>query len=169
MEDLELEAQIAAIQHPRHRAWLNAYLADQARNATAACRVAGYTSTDVSLHARANRLKRRYSQLIAAYDVCQQQAGIIGPREAQTLLATIARDPETQARDRLKAIELVLRIHGMLTDQVKVEGNLNVRSAIMNAISGGNASVTTLPIEATVLELPAGEPQDTDPEAGQSS
>lgn len=161
MEDVELEASIAAIQHPRHRAWLNAFLSDPDRNGTEACRVAGYESQGTSLHNRAARLRRRYSQIIAAYDVRTANAGIIGPREAQELVAEIARDREITPRDRLKAIELVLRIHGMLTDAIKLDGNVNIRQAIMSAVGSG-LTVRTLAPGEVIAELAVPEPELAD-------
>jgi hypothetical protein len=134
MNDAELEASIQAIPYPRHRTWLGAYLGDCDRDGTAACRLAGYEGLPSSLHTRSNRLKRKYAQVIAAYDARLVTADIILPREVQSKLAEIARDASLQPRDRIKALELIARIHGMLTDTVKVEGQVQIKQAILASL-----------------------------------
>ena len=125
MEDQELEQRIAALS-PKQRQWFLAYVQDPARNASGAARLAGYGKTPDASSSLGRRLKARYQDLIEAYDFRIKDAGVISPREVQEQLAGIARDPNERTSDRLKSLELIARIHGMLSDKLQVDIDISL-------------------------------------------
>jgi hypothetical protein len=134
--DDDLQLQIADLaQNERQRAWLYHYLDDPARNATEAARKAGYTGTEDSINQMGSRLKAKFLQVIEQYNDRLRDAAIISPREVQTTLANIIRSPQVADRDKLKALELCAKIHGMLSDKLTIEGTVSWKHTLAEALA----------------------------------
>lgn len=172
LSDAQLEQSIARMK-PSHRVWFNSYIQDPARDATAAARVAGFGRTQSATSTLGGRLRKRYRQVIDAYDLRLTQAQIVSPREVQEQLAKIVRDTTNRASDRLKALELVARILGMLQDKLTVDldssslrrslGTLSGRLAIQGSSNQGtiaeSSSASPQPIvDAELIEVPPPKP-----------
>ncbi len=176
MDQAELEQKIKLVtRKPRQRTWLLTYLTDPARDGTAAARSAGYEGTPQSLNTRSTRLRRLFRDIIDSYELAITDAAVMGSREVSTGLAELARDKSITPRDRLRAYELIARIHGMLTDTVKVEGQVQIRQQLLASLATLSPRVETLPqqpqelspgpiveaIEAEVAEAPEPSPSDS--------
>lgn len=125
-----------------HRVWFNAFVGGANRDATAAARVAGLGKTTHSQNTIGGRLKRRYKHLIEAYELRLAEAAIMSPRQVSEALAEIARDTQERTSDRLKALELVARIHGMLSDKMQID----IDVALVKKELASSLSTLTLPI-----------------------
>jgi phage-related tail protein len=129
LSDQELERSIARLK-PSHRKWLDCFLRDPGRDATAATVAAGFGGSRAGQNSIGSRLKRKYSQIIAAYDTRLAEASLLSPREVQEQLASIARDTKQETRDRLKALELIAKIHGMLSDKQPLSVEINIGAVL---------------------------------------
>lgn len=101
----------------RAKLFVKAFVGEAKFNATKAAKIAGYAHP----HSVGASLKKKYSQAIEEAMFQGEPSKIVSSNEALQLLAEIARDPSH--RDRLRAIELVLKCHGLLSDKL----NLNIR------------------------------------------
>lgn len=165
LSDAQLEQSIARMK-PRHRAWFDAFIHDPRRDATAAAIAAGIGRTRSAQSSLGGRLRKRYLQVIEAWDIRLALASLVSPREVQEQLASIIRNSQEPTRDRLKALELVARILGMLQDKLTVDldssslrrslGTLSGRLAIQSGGSGGIAELPPPPaqpiVDAQVIE-----------------
>lgn len=100
-----------AVPSPRQQVLIDHYLADPARNATAAARKAGYKNPRHD----GSRIVRRFRELIEQKDSERQAA--VGLKADQVLaeIAGIATDPTH--KDRLRALELLAKMHGLMSDK----------------------------------------------------
>lgn len=101
---------------PKKRAFLEAYCGEgEAKgNATEAARLAGFTSPSK----QGRKIKK---QLFAEILNRQQElkaANKLSPDELMEILAVIARDPTD--RNRIKALELIAKIEGMLDGKLLI-------------------------------------------------
>jgi hypothetical protein len=107
---------------PRQRLFVMAYISDARFNATEAARQAGYTAKGHGLEVVASRLLRSV-EVRSAIDY------LLGPRLMtgdEVLTAIRAHADHSDARIRVRALELLARAHGLLADRLKVEGTVNV-------------------------------------------
>lgn len=96
------------------RAFIEAYKGPAKLNLTEAARLAGFKSP----RSMAAKMKARHPQLVAEAEREYLQALKISAEEAEQIVAQIARDPTH--RDRLKAAETFLKMHGRLSDKLQV-------------------------------------------------
>ncbi len=171
MTDPELEQAIARMR-PRHRAWFDHFIANPARDATAAAVHAGLGKTRSAQSTLGARLKRRYRHLLEAYDNRMAAASVMSPREVQERLAELARGSIGRPADRIKAYEIIARIHGMLSDKLSVDvdsSDLRRAFGAMAAMRAGSSAAGALsagpaaqaepePVDALVLPAPDPDP-----------
>lgn len=115
MSDFELEQAIARMR-PSHKAWFNHLVQDPGQNATEAAIAAGLGKSRSSSSTLGSRLRTKYSYLIDAYNLRKQQAAYMTPAQVIERLSAIARGEVRVDAQVMKALELLSRIHGMLSD-----------------------------------------------------
>lgn len=98
----------------RVKAFLEVIRAEPAISVLAACKKAGYGRG----RWQASKMERLWGQEIAGARVEGAKAIKLSAEEAEQIAAEIARDPTH--RDRLKATEMFLRMHGKLSDKLQV-------------------------------------------------
>ncbi len=96
---------------PRQQALLDFYMSDPRRNATEAARQAGYKNPRQD----GSRIVRQFKHLIdKKVDELSQVAGM----KAETVLSEIASiAQDTAHKDRLRALELLAKINGLMSDK----------------------------------------------------
>ena len=99
---------------PRRAKFIELYFGDCMLNATEAARQAGFAHPRVA----GSQLVRILAPILAAKEDEQKSRLEATGRELRETLTSISRDPDH--KDRLKAIELLARINGMLSDRVNV-------------------------------------------------
>jgi hypothetical protein len=139
----------------RLRAFWVAYGGEARRNATAAARIAGYKHPNVM----GPRLKQKYPKVLSVVDKLFLESVGVKPDELVSHLAEIIRDPEH--KDRMRAIEVNAKMHGMLSEKLAIELD---RNSLMRQIDERIDQLTrSRALESgTVLALPA--PSDQEPD-----
>ena len=108
---------------PKMRAFVEAYLGQAEGNATAAAKLAGYTSTGQGIKVLASRLLM--SQVVR--DEIERQraeltsARIADKRERQEYLTSVMRDVAIEPKDRTKACEILGKMQGDFIEKREVE------------------------------------------------
>lgn len=139
----------------RFRALLEAYGNEGKFNVTEAARLAGYRCPEKVGH----RLRKRFPEAFAEVEQRFREGLKVQREEVEERIADLARNPKH--RDHFKALELLAKMHGMLSEKVNVtidRSNVNsnldelVRSmTVSRAIQRGIAIVaagdalTTIP------------------------
>lgn len=103
--------------------FVQAYVGEAQFNATKAAKIAGYKHP----HSVGAALKKKHLQAIQEAMVGAKPEQVMGSKESLEILAEIARNPEH--KDRLRAVELSLKVHGLLSDKL----NLNIKREDLNA------------------------------------
>jgi hypothetical protein len=99
---------------PKVRAFLDVIRQTVGVTHTEAARLAGYGNP----RAHACLIKKKHPQLVADAEAEARKALKMGADEAEQVVVAIARDPTH--RDRLKAAETMLKMHGKLSDKLQV-------------------------------------------------
>lgn len=143
-------------------AMLAAYKGEARLNATEAARLAGYSFPEVV----GSRVRRRYKELFDEAEAEIRDNLIMKGEELDQRITSLARN--TAHRDHYKALELLARMHGKLSDKVNVTierpalnaqlDELIRQMAISRAVHIGvevTAEDALLPIETGDQEQPA--------------
>lgn len=107
---------MAKILNSKQQAFLEHYFASAERNATHAARLAGYKDP-VKM---APKLKKYFSQDIASKELELAEASVALGNETHKLITSIARDLEVPVTARLKALELLAKVNGLMSDKVSL-------------------------------------------------
>jgi phage terminase small subunit len=99
---------------PRAQLFLDNYMGVAKLNATEAARLAGYAHP----RSAAPILKRRFAKLIEQKELELAAKAKLSVEEAESILADIARTEGH--KDRLKAVELVLKVNGKLSEKLNI-------------------------------------------------
>jgi hypothetical protein len=126
----------------RAKRFVAAYFGPANRVASEAAAMAGYASPAV----RGAQLKRSLSEVIEHVELKLLEAKTCSAQEVLEGIASIARSGQ-QESNRLKAYELLAKIHGMLSD--KLDLTLN-RNQLLRDIDQVTSKVTTV----TAVALP---------------
>lgn len=127
-------------------------------NASNSARLAGYKNPGVI----GPRLKKSLRLHIESEEVKKELEKMMPPHEALEILAKIARGETPKHREQLKAIELVLRSHGVLSDKIQVTLD---RKALMAQVTDYIRRLRVVDIEARALpEAPSIAVTDQDSE-----
>lgn len=94
--------------------FIQAYIGEARYNATEAARIAGYRAPRTS----GPTLRKKYQAEIDQLMASAKDRLKVTPDEAMEILAEVAR--ERGNRDRIRAVELILKVHGMLNDKVNL-------------------------------------------------
>lgn len=97
------------------RGFFQKYATETACDATKAARLVGYAFPNV----QGSKLKSKFPDVVEAAELEWKESCGVRPDELVMHLAEIVRDKES--RDRMKAIELNAKIHGMLSDKLVLE------------------------------------------------
>ena len=98
----------------KKRAFLDAYFGPANQNAVEAARLAGFAMPQKV----AKRVTKSLFKEIRNREQELKAANQVSATELMEILATICRDPTS--RDRIKAIELVAKIEGMLSEKIQI-------------------------------------------------
>jgi hypothetical protein len=104
---------------PQVRKFFTVYATESALDATKAARVVGYKHPATMGH----RLRSKFPDVAEACEISWKEQCGIKPDELIQHLASIVRDPDH--KDRMKAIELNAKIHGMLSEKIIHEFDKN--------------------------------------------
>lgn len=96
---------------PKQQAFVNEYLVDL--NATQAAIRAGYKEKNAAQTGAENLKKPQIQQAIQKVREAREKATMYGAAWIIAQIAEIAKDPDQTARDRLKALELLGKHHGL--------------------------------------------------------
>lgn len=129
----------------RRRAFLSAYFGEAKRNVVEAARMAGFSFPEISAY----RLKRELRQVIEQQEVELSEKAQMPPREVVERLSTIAR--ETSHKDHVRALELLAKIHGLLTDKIDVKVERKVLLAEIEQAMGQILEVNPTSSTTSVL------------------
>jgi len=100
---------------PKRRSYLAAYFGPAKQSPTEAARIAGLPNPNVS----GAQYKKRLLHVIDALTLKALEVGCLGAQEVIQEVSLIAKnDPSTS--NRLRALEMLAKIHGLLTDKVAV-------------------------------------------------
>lgn len=131
----------------RRKRFIDAYLGEASRNATEAARIAGYGTPE----SQGSSLKKRLKLFIKEREQEISIASQLSQKETLEIISEIARDKGH--KDRLKAAELMAKIHGVLSEKVTLEVN---RSQIQEQLSMLRQRLITAASTCVVLP-PSGE------------
>ena len=92
--------------------FIQAYVGEARYNATEAARIAGYRAPRTS----GPTLRKKYQPEIDKLMEAAKDKLKVSPDEAMEILAQVAR--ERGNRDRVRAVELILKVHGMFNDKM---------------------------------------------------
>lgn len=150
----ELRARFKRGVPKRLKAFWVAYGGEARRNATAAARIAGYKHPNV----QGAKLKARWPKVLEIVNKQYLESVGVKPDELVSHLAEIIRDPDH--KDRMRAIEVNAKMHGMLSEKLAIELD---RNSLMRQIDERIEQLTrSRAIEiGTPLVLPV--PSDQDP------
>lgn len=104
----------------KQRLWVDAYFGASLGNAADAARYAGYKNPRVS----GSLLKRQLAPLLKEREEELRSKSALTPEECLSLLRQIAYD--VHHKDRLRAIELSLKVHGLLSDKLEIRTDRSV-------------------------------------------
>ena len=113
-------------------------------NASESARLAGYKQP----HVVGSKLKRKLKAHIESAEVKKELEKVMPPHEALEILGKIARGEEPKHREQLKAIELVLRSHGVLSDKIQVTLD---RKALMAQVADYIRRLRVVDVESRLL------------------
>lgn len=99
---------------PKRQAWLDAYFGAAMFDATQAARIAGFSNPMVE----GWRLKKRLADEIELREAELAAVSQMSPKEVMERLTTVAR--EIKHKDHVKALELIAKIHGQLSEKIVV-------------------------------------------------
>lgn len=145
---------------PKQRKFIDCYLTTAHLNATQAAREAGYGSPETL----GPRLLGKLRPLIAEQEQKLRESALMSPREVMEGLTTEAKSAESRPGDRIKALEILARIHGMLSEKLQVSVDVPAaRAAVIGALSELRAQALQQPVEAEIVleqeqpkQLPSG-------------
>ena len=100
---------------PKRKAWWEAYWGQAARDGVAAAVLAGLSEP----HKVGRKLERNLSVAIELRDAELRAAAEVQPSEVIAKLSIVARNIEH--KDHVRALELLARIHGMISDKLNVK------------------------------------------------
>lgn len=126
-------------QMPRHtekltgkqEAFVIAYVGDARFNATDAARLAGYSGNDATLAVQGSENIRKPKILQAIKARLQDKIGDADRALAE--VASIAFDQDHEAKDRLKALHMLLRAFGAFDDKKTITHNVSEGASLMEA------------------------------------
>lgn len=147
---------------PKARRFIDAYLTDAAFNSTEAARMAGYGSPQTL----GPRLARKYSQLIDTQAELLKQSALVSPQRVVEGLSEIALRTTARDGDRIKAYEVLARIHGMLSDKLQVDvdsSSLRRELAAMSAARAGEGRALAPGAQASLGAGQIGPPALSEP------
>lgn len=121
---------------PRAKRFIAAYFGPANRVGVEAARIAGYSSPNV----RASQLRRRFSEVIEYVELQFLESRCLSARQVREKISEIANNG-VQESNRLKALELLARIQGQLSD--KLDLNIN-RNQLIKDIDAVVTKVTPL-------------------------
>lgn len=99
--------------NPKRRRFLSLYFGDARQNPTKAAELMGMSRPDVSgVHYR-----KVLAKVIAELEVKALEAGILGAQETLREISYLALHASTET-NRLRALELMAKIHGLLSEKV---------------------------------------------------
>jgi hypothetical protein len=101
---------------PRAKRFIAAYFGPANRVATEAAAIAGYASPGV----RGSQLKRSLAEVIEAVELSLLEARTLSAERTMEGITEIALHGK-QESNRLKALELMAKIHGLLSEKVNVQ------------------------------------------------
>ena len=100
---------------PKRKAWWEAYWGQAQRDGVAAAVLAGLSEP----HKVGRKLERNLSVAIELRDAELRAAAEVQPSEVIAKLSIVARNIEH--KDHVRALELLARIHGMISDKLNVK------------------------------------------------
>lgn len=111
----------------KRRRFVEAYVGEAAGNATQAARIAGYAGNDRTLTSVGSELLT-FPDVRQAVDAARREMSkpsIATREERQELLTRFMRGEEpAEAKDRLKATELLGKMHGDFLERVELSGSV---------------------------------------------
>jgi phage terminase small subunit len=131
---------------PRAQLFLENYMGVAKLNATEAARLAGYAHP----RSAAPILKRRLRQAIEEKELALAAKAKLSVEEAESILADIARTEGH--KDRLKAVELVLKVNGKLSEKLNI--NLDKPELLKELEIAFNSLQNESPNSAPVKGIP---------------
>ena len=102
----------------RRERFVTAYLGEAQGSGTAAARIAGYAGSDATLAVTAHRLLSL--PYIRNRVRAELERSAMSASEVLGHLTAIAREPGTATRDRIRALEILAKHHGLLAERVDV-------------------------------------------------
>lgn len=98
----------------KQRAFVHAYVGKAQGNGIQACKLAGYKGSDKTLKALAHKQINHplISQAILKFALATQSEAVLTVTEAKEILSAIARDTDEEAKDRIAAIDKLLKSGG---------------------------------------------------------
>lgn len=127
---------------PRAKAFIDAYLGPARLNAAEAARMAGYSHPS----SQGASVRKRLAHIIDAEELKLAAKTKLSVAEAESILCEIARDQHH--KDRLKAVELVLKVHGQLADKLNItlDKNQLVKELELALASLARQEIKSLPM-----------------------
>ena len=144
---------------PKVKRFFTAYVVETACDATAAAKLVGYRHPNT----QGPKLTKKFPDVADACREAWRDACGVKPDELVMHLAEIVRDPDH--KDRMKAIELNAKVHGMLTEKTVIELD---RTKLLRQIDERIAQLTQARAVDVGVEIPA-LPAATDQEPGSST
>lgn len=150
-KDERMERILARLR-PKRRAFVMAYCTTSRLNAVSAARECGFGSPQ----AQGGKLYKQMREVIEWYLLRLRASSVMTPREIMEGLTGLAKNAEKDA-DKLKAYELLTRIHGMASDKLSVNVDVQVVKRELLSILGSVGYGTPAIVDGSVRVLP--EPQ----------
>jgi hypothetical protein len=128
--------ELDSVRSEEQRRWLLHYFTDARRSGYRADELAGYKANSNNT----NRLR----EVIERIELSLRDVDLARPREVIAGLTEIARNPNSADRDRLKAWEVLAKIHGMLSEKLTLDATMVWKKELSVSLS----SVVNLPQSA---------------------
>lgn len=147
----------------KFRRLLEAYKGEAKLNASEAARIAGYGDP----RRAASEMKRRYPEDFAKAEEELRESMTVSAQELDGAITNLVRTPKH--KDHFRAVELLCRIHGRLTDKVNVtldKGVLNSQlDELIKLMLEARARARSIPVQAievALLQNPPEQPTQDD-------
>lgn len=139
------------------KAFVDAWAGPAKFNLSEAARLAGYGNP----RRRGHELAKKYGDLLEAAKVEALKALKMSADEAEQGVADIARDPTH--RDRIKALEMFLKMHGKLSDKLQVTVDRATLNKQLDELISTMAAARTAQLAEPKLQEPGLQDGDAPP------